>query len=186
MISNWILDISIGCLLLISIGLFYEMTAIFYTTFNWWIILLLVPAAAVYSLVGGAKKLSANESESLIYAKSIQPEEQETLICSIFRSIAIVIMWLIPITVDLMLGGMAIFTAHLLNSNLHLDDVYLICLTPAIILSITCLSKRLRETLSNNINSSIYSSFGSIGIVANTFVVEWGGYSISKILGIGL
>jgi membrane protein implicated in regulation of membrane protease activity len=184
MISNLILDISIGCLLLISIGLFYEMTAIFYTTFNWWIILLLVPAAAVYSLVGGAKKLSANESESLIYAKSIQPEEQETLICSIFRSIAIVIMWLIPIAVDLMLGGMAIFTAHLLNSNLHLDDVYLICLTPAIILSITCLSKRLRETLSTNINSSIYSSFGSIGIITNTFIVEWGGYLTAKALGI--
>jgi hypothetical protein len=182
MISNWILDISIGCLLLISIGYFYIKTEIFYSMFNWWMIILLLPFTAVCSLIDLSKDSSANESEAVIHAKSIQPAEQYTLI----SLIAIAIMWLIPIAVDLMFGGMAIFTAHLLNSNLHLDDVYLICLTPAIILSITCLSKRLRETLYNNINSSIYSSFGLIGIVANTFVVEWGGYSISKILGIGL
>jgi membrane protein implicated in regulation of membrane protease activity len=190
MVSNWILDISIGCVLLISIGLFYETTVIFYTMFNWWMIIFLLPFgavyslfAAVYSLIEQSKKLSGNESEAILHAKSIQPAEQYKQY-TLIGSIAIAIMWLIPIVVDLMFGGTAIFTAHLLNSNLHLDDVYLICLTPALLLLITCFSEKLRKMLSNNINSSIYSSLGSIGVVANTFVVEWGGYSVAKILDI--
>jgi hypothetical protein len=182
MISNWILDISIGCLLLISIGYFYIKTEIFYSMFNWWIIIFLLPFDAVCSLIDRSGKSSDNESENILYAKSIQPAEQHTLV----SLIAIPVMWLIPIAVDLLFGSIVIFSAHLLNPNLNSDDVYLICLTPAILLSITCLSKRLRETLSNNINSSIYSSVGSIGIIANTFIVGWGGYSIAKILGIAL
>jgi hypothetical protein len=184
MVSNWILDISIGCLLLISMGIFYEITVIFYTMFNWWMMIFLLPFAAVYSLIEQSKKLSGNESEAILHAKSIQPIEQYkqyTLIGSI--AIAI-IAWLIPIVVDLIFSSVAVFVAYLLNDNLNLDDVYCIGLTPSIILFITFLSTRIREMLSNNINSSIYTSFGAIGVITNTFIVEWGGYLTAKTLGI--
>jgi hypothetical protein len=184
MISNWILDISIGCLLLISIGFFYDITVIFYPMFNWWMIIFLVPFAVVCNLIDRVQNTIYvheidNESKTLEY-KYIKPAEQYNL----GNSLAIAALWLVPIVVDLLFGSVAVFIAHLPNPNLNSDDVYLICLTPAIILWITCLSKKLRETLSNNINSSIYGDLGSIGVVANTFVVEWGGHSISKILGI--
>jgi hypothetical protein len=219
MVSNWILDISIRFLLLLSIGLFYEMTAIFYTTFNWWIVMLLLPFTAVSSLVDRWQKRSIDNSEIPIQAQHIEstkaaekyiifqsistqkksidapeipmqiqyvePDKADNRY-TLLQSSAIAVAWLIPIVVDLMFSSVAVFVAYLLNDNLNLDDVYLICLLPAIILFVTCFSKRLREMLSNNINSSIYSSFGAIGIVANTFVIEWGGYSIAKILGIAL
>jgi hypothetical protein len=182
MVSNWILNISIGCLLLISIGLFYEMTVIFYIMFNWWIIILLLALTAISSLVDRWQKKSIDNSELPIETTCVEPikaAEQYTL----FQSISISIAWLIPIVVDLIFSSVAVFIAYLLNDNLNLDDVYFIGLTPSIILFITCLSTRFREMLSNNFNSSIYSSFGAIGIVTNTFVVEWGGYLTAKTLG---
>jgi hypothetical protein len=188
MVSNWILDISIGCLLLISMGLFYEITVIFYTMFNWWMIIFLLPFgavyslfAAVYSLIEQSKKLSGSESEAILHAKSIQPVEQYKQY-TLIGSIAIAILWLIPVVVDLIFGSVAVFVAYLLNDNLSLDDVYFIGLTPSIILFITFLSTRIREMLSNNINSSIYTSVGAIGIITNTFIVEWGGYLTAKTL----
>jgi hypothetical protein len=148
--------------------------------------ILLIPFVSTYALLDLVRNTKyiddiGNESE-ILEDKYIKPVEQYNLV----NSIPIFIAWLIPIIVDLTFSSTAIFTAHLLNPNLKSDDVYLICLTPAILLLITCFSKRLRETLSNNINSCIYSSLGAIGIVANTFVVEWGGYSIAKILDIAL
>jgi hypothetical protein len=184
MVSNWILDISIGCLLLISLGYFYIKTEIFYGMFNWWIMIFLLPFFAINNLVEQSREKLNDAPELPVQTKYVEPiksAEQYTLV----QSIPIVIMWLIPILVDLIFGGVAIFTAHLLNLNLTLDDVYLICLTPAILLLITFLFKRFRETLSN-INSSIYGDLGSIGIVANTFIVELGGCGIAKILGIAL
>jgi hypothetical protein len=182
MVSNWILDISIGCVLLISIGLFYETTVIFYTMFNWWMMIFVLPFIAVCNLVDQVQTTMYideidNESKILEY-KYIKPAEQYNL----GNSIAIAALWLVPIVVDLLFGSVVVFIAHLLNPNLNSDDIYLICLTPAIILLITCLSERLREMLSSNINSCIYSSFGAVGIVTNTFVVELSGHSIAKIL----
>ncbi|WP_157259703.1 hypothetical protein [Chamaesiphon minutus] len=156
--------------------------------FNWWMIIFLLPFgavyslfAAVYSLIEQSKKLSGSESEAILHANYIQPAEQYTLIGS---SIAIAILWLIPVVVDLIFSSVAVFVAYLLNNNLSLDDVYFIGLTPSIILFITFLSTRIREMLSNNINSSIYTSVGAIGIITNTFIVERGGYLTAKILGI--
>lgn len=145
--------------------------------------LLLLPFAAVYSLVDSWQKKSIEDSEMPIQTQYIEPTkaaEQPTL----FQLIAIAIAWLIPVVVDLIFSSVAVFVAYLLNDNLNLDDVYFIGLTPSIILFITFLSTRIREMLSNNINSSIYTSFGAIGIITNTFIVEWGGYLTANTLGI--
>jgi hypothetical protein len=183
MVSNWILDMSIGCLLLISIGLFYKVTEIFYVMFNWWMMIFLVPFAAVYSLVDRVRNTihiyDTHDEAKILEDKYIKPVKRLNLL----HSIAIAIMWLIPISVDLLFGSMAIFIAYLLNPRLNSDDVYFICLTPAILLFITYFSTRVREELTNNIHSAIYSSLGIFGIVTNTLVVEWGGYSVAKILG---
>jgi hypothetical protein len=184
MISNWILDISIGCLLLISIGLFYETTVIFYTMFNWWMIIFLLPFVAICNLADRSREVLNDELEILTQAKSIDPAEKETL----FSLVAIYVMWLIPITVDLIFGGVAIFSAHLFNSNLSLGDIYAICLTPATLLIVLYCSRNVYEMLFNDINEikhPIYNESGVAEVIVNTCVIEWGGYSIAKILGIG-
>ena len=180
MVSNWILDISIGCLLLILIGYFYRQTEIFYPMFNWWFIAFALFIAMCSNLLDRLYRQLNYDSAVFIQNDRIENDKKYSLVISF----AITVMWSIPILVDLIFGSMAIFTAHLLNPNLNSDDVYLICITPAILLWIACFSKRLREILSNNINSSIYSSLEAFGIVTNTFIVEWGGHSIAKILGV--
>jgi hypothetical protein len=185
MISNWILDISIGCLLLISIGLFYETTVIFYTMFNWWMIILFIPFALTYALLDLVRNTKyiddiGNESE-ILEDKYIKPVEQYNLV----NSIAIIALWLVPIVIDLLFGSVAIFIAHLLNPNLNSDDVYLICLTPATLLIVFYCSRKVYEMLSNDVNEikhPIYNELGVVGVIANTCVMEWGGYSITKIL----
>jgi hypothetical protein len=143
----------------------------------------LLPFVAIGSLFEQSQEKLNDAPELPLQTKYVEPiksAEQYTLL----QSIPIVIMWLIPIVVDLIFGGVAIFTAHSIDLNLNLDDVYLICLTPAILLLITFVLKRLRETFLDNINSSIYGDLGSIGIVANTFMIELGGCGIAKILSI--
>jgi hypothetical protein len=188
MISNWILDISIGCLLLISIGLFYETTVIFYTMFNWWMIILFIPFALTYALLDLVRNTKyiddiGNESE-ILEDKYIKPVEQYNLV----NSIAIIALWLVPIVIDLLFGSVAIFIAHFLNPNLNSDDVYLICLTPATLLIILYCTRNVYEMLFKDVNEikhPIYSGLGVIGVIMNTCVMEWGGYSISKLLEIG-
>jgi hypothetical protein len=87
MISNWILDMSIGCLLLISIGLFYETTVIFYTMFNWWMMILLIPFASTYALLDLVRNTKyiddiGNESK-ILEDKYVKPVKQYNLVNSI-------------------------------------------------------------------------------------------------------
>jgi H+/gluconate symporter-like permease len=184
MISNWILDISIGCLLLISIGYFYEKTVIFYTMFNWWIMIFLLPFVAVSSLVDRSREQLNEEAAPPIQAKYIEPikpAEQYNFV----NSIVLVLLWLVPIIVDLVFAIAAIFLANLLNINLNLGDIHIICLTPVTLLIVLYYPTKVYKTLSNSdydIKHPIYDELGVIGVIANTFVIEWGGYSIAKIL----
>jgi hypothetical protein len=181
MISNWILDISIGCLLLISIGYFYEKTVIFYTMFNWWIMIFLLPFVAVSSLVNRSREQLNEEAEASIQARYIKPAEQYNFI----GSIVLIVIWLVPIIVDLVFASTAIFIAHLLNTNLNLGDIHTIYLTPVTLLIVLYCSTKVYEMLSNKTNDikhPIYDELGVVGVIANTCVIEWGGYSIAKIL----
>jgi hypothetical protein len=182
--SNWILDISIGCLLLISIGYFYEKTVIFYTMFNWWIMIFLLPFVAVSSLVDRSREQLNDEAEASIQARYINPAEQYNFV----DSIVLFLLWLVPIIVDLVFASIAIFIANLLNKNLNLGDIHIICLTPVTLLIVLYYSTKVYEMLSNSnydIKHPIYDELGVVGVIANSFVIEWGGYSIAKILGIG-
>jgi hypothetical protein len=187
MVSNWILDISIGYLLLISIGYFYKITVIFHTMFNWWIMIFLLPFVAVSSLVDRSRKQLNEEAKPAIQAKYIdptKPAEQYNFV----DSIVLIILWLVPIIVDLVFASSAIFIAHLLNTNLKLDDIHVICLTPLTLLIVLYYLTKVYEMLSNityDIKYPIYGELGVVGVIANTCVIEWGGYSIAKILGIG-
>ncbi len=190
MISNLPLDILIGFVLLILMYFFYEKTVLFFDVFNyWWIMLILVPIGLFVRLVNKISVGFSSEPNQAIkrdLLNSIQVDESRNIIGEVLLPNAIGLLKItvgamalsVPMIIDLLFASLAVFVAKSLNPYLKLDDVYAICLTPLSCLISLCYFPQLQNIFSKDARHSI----GFIGIIANTLVIEFGGYASAKAL----
>jgi hypothetical protein len=192
MISNLLLDILIGFILLISMWFFYEKTEIFFDHFSyWWMIFILVPIGLFTSL---ASKISVgifSESSQVtqpVFLNSMQVDESRNILREVQTSNVIdllkialgAVVWSVPMIIDLLFASLAIFVAKSLNPHLKIDDVYAICLTPLFCLIPLCYFPQLQNVFSKDARYSV----GFFGIIVNTLVIEFGGYASAKVLSV--
>jgi hypothetical protein len=175
------LDMLIGFLLLISICIFYEKTIVFFDYFNYWsVMLIIIPIILLINTIQFLGNTFADLSKSTQDDKS-QGILREILIPNLIDLLKMALgalVWLVPMMIDLIFAGLAVFIAKSLNHQLNLDDVYLICLTPLFCLIPLCYFSQLQNIFSKDARYSV----GCIGIIANTLVIEFGGYASAKAL----
>jgi hypothetical protein len=192
MISNLPLNILIGFILLISMWFFYEKTVLFFGHFNyWWMMLILVPIGLFFSLANKISVGLSSESSQVtnhVFLNSMQVDESRNIFSEVQTSNVIDLLnivlgamaWSVPMIIDLLFASLAIFVASSLNPYLEIDDVYAICLTPLLCLIPLCYFPQLQNFFSKDARYNV----GFFGIIANTLVIEFGGYASAKALSI--
>lgn len=164
---NLLTDILLSLAIIVCLGFLYEITA--YITFNWYMMVVLLPIASAFQILiimidkVGSKSKSQNIRE-------IKIDD----IWALFYALPF---WLVPIIVETGLGSLSVFIKYKVFGSVSIDDVYRICeIIPICLLVIPCFFVKLREAIPKYSRSYIYESFNFVGVGANILILIFGGW----------
>jgi hypothetical protein len=164
---NLLIDILLGLVMIVGLGLFHEVTS--YMTFNWYMIVVIIPLFSVCQVASLVK--------SAVDVKSNLHSITETKSIDIWYLCISLLFWLIPIVIDTGVASLSAFIKYQVVGSISMNDVYLICeIIPISLLLIPCFFVKLREILPKYTQSYIYESMGILGIAANILVLVFGGW----------
>lgn len=148
-IETILLDSGMGLLLLISLSLFYELTVIFY-------VMLYVHILVIGCLVG----IIINFWE-VIFEFLVNP--------------LVILGYIIPFTVEFLFSAIIVEIASLFQENLKFEDVFLITITPMMILCLPMLFPDLQKFIPSQAKYNIYTNCNILGLLCNTIILFYGG-----------
>lgn len=139
----------IGLLLCISLCIFYESTVIFYVMMHIHIIF-------IASLIGTLFNFKETIGELIANPLSL-------------------IGYIVPFSVEILLGITFVNIKYILNSSISFQDVVLITTTPLIVVSMPFVFSNLQQFISSEARFNIYESFNFFGLLSNTLILFVGG-----------
>lgn len=149
MFETLLLNLLIGLLLCISLGIFYESTVIFYVMLHIHIIFMASLIGTLFNFKETIGELIANPLSLVGY--------------------------IIPLTVEILLGIISINIKYILNRFVSFQDVVLITTTPLIVVSMPFVFTNLQQFISSAARFNIYESFNILGLLSNTLILFVGG-----------
>lgn len=144
-----ILDFSIGLLLLVSLAMFYESANIFYVMLGFHIII-------------------------ITFCLSIFIQFS-TVVMELLKMPGLVFIYAIPFAVQILFAASFVILRAALNPVMTIQDVVLICATPALVLCVPFTIPRLQIFMSKYARCNIYDSWNLLGLITNTFILILGG-----------
>lgn len=144
------LDIAAGLILLMSLVIFYEKTVVFY-------VLLQIHGLIFGLLLGIVFK----------FKETIE---------DLFKDPPFMIGYFIPLAMELLFSAICIFSRAKLYEIMTLQEVYLICAIPTLVVAVPFFLPILQNLASDYAKSYIYyDSLNLLGIVLNGIILQVGG-----------
>lgn len=153
MTTLFLLDITIGLLVLVCLALFYELTVIlyFFLSIHWLILAFIIGIL----------------TERLTFLFK--------LIIEVITNPWLILAYLIPLIVEIAIGAFGVWLRICVSDAISLIDVLIICVTPTAILFLPFLFSGLQSFMSKDAKYSLYETFNFPGIVFNTLIIILGG-----------
>ncbi|MEH2281321.1 MAG: hypothetical protein V7K90_08250 [Nostoc sp.] len=149
MTEPFLLDFSIGLLLCISLCIFYEFTIIFYVMMHIHLTFLAFFISIFINFWGTLSELLINPWSIVGY--------------------------LIPFIVQISFAAICVILRANLNKFTVLQDVIIVCVTPAAIVSLAFVFPNLQKLVSSAAKFNVYNGFNILGLISNTFILILGG-----------
>ena len=149
MVKIMLLDFGMGLLLLISLGLFYESTVIFYVMLHIHII-----------VIGYVVGIITNFWN---------------VIFEFIENPLVIVGYVIPFIVEFLLSAIIIVITFLFNKYITFEDILFIATIPIVILLLPMFFPYLQEFVSSDAKFNIYANFNILGLLCNTIILFFGG-----------